>query len=355
MELPYLPRRVPSFAFIVHPRSESDISRAKCLSLLRSISRSDSDFVMRVRSLPPTIVGEVLFGFAPFRGEIISIPCLPGEVMSVRGRNEILRAAQIALERGAKVIGLGALTAPATGGGSLLVEQLPPGVTITNGNCYTAAVLRWNVLEAIRILALERPTRIAIVGCTGSVGRVVSRLIVDAGFQNLILVGRTAENAKRLLGALAPFASFSESVTDVAAADVILTLTNSPSARLTLEVIRIGAIVIDAAEPANVSDEDASAWSSHALIIRGGRVRIPEYRSTYDFGLEDSTETFACLAETYLFAREGIHEHSVSAPQPGFVELLERAALRHGVQPSFGLPAIRVPGRLSASGPMQNP
>src|SRR5271170_3485391 len=282
MELPYLPRRTPSFAFIVHPRSESDISRAKCLSLLRSISASDADFVMRVRSLPPTIVGEVLFGFAPFRGEIISIACLPGEVMSVRGRNEILRAAQIALDRGAKVIGLGALTAPATGGGSLLVEQLPSGVTITNGNCYTAAVLRWNVLEAIRILALERPTRIAIVGCTGSVGRVVSRLLIDAGFQNLILIGRTAEKAKRLLGALAPLATFSESVADVA-----------PAARLTPEVIRIGAIVIDAAEPANVSDEDASAWNSHALIARGGRVRIPEYQCTYDFGLEDSTETFA--------------------------------------------------------------
>lgn len=306
---------------------------------------------MRARSLPPTIVGEVLFGFAPFRGEIISIPCLPGEVMSVHGRKEILRAAQIALDRGAKVVGLGALTAPATGGGSLLVEQLPAGITITNGNCYTAAVLRRNVLEAIRILALERPTRIAIVGCTGSVGRVVSRLLIDAGFENLILIGRTAEKARRLLGEVAPYASFSESLADVAAADVIVALTNAPSARLTPEVIRIGAIVIDAAEPANVSDEDASAWNSHVLITRGGRVRISGYRCTYDFGLGDSTETFACLAETYLFAREGIYEHSVSAPHPGFVELLERAALRHGVRPSFALPAIRAPDCLSVSRP----
>ena len=75
-------------------------------------------------------------------------------------------------------------------------------------------------------------------------------------------------------------------------------------------------------------------------MVRGGRVRIPGYHSTYDFGLEDSADTFACLAETYLFAREGIWEHSVGAPQPEFARRLERAASRHGVQPCCLVPEL---------------
>jgi fatty aldehyde-generating acyl-ACP reductase len=331
MGLPYLPRRSPTFAFIVHPRSEEDIFRARCLSLLRQLSTSDADYVARVCALPPTVVGEVLFGFSPFRGDIISIPCLPADVASARGKQEILRAAHIVTDRGAKVIGLGALTAPATGGGAWLVEQLPAGVTVTNGNGYTAAVLRRNILEAVDALALERAPRVAVVGCTGSVGVVVTQLLANAGF-DLILIGRTTAKVKQQFGDVAPRALFSQELTDVAAADIILTLTAAPRARLRPGVIRAGAIVIDAAEPANVPENEAETWR-HATVVRGGRVRIPGYHCTYDFGAKDPTETFACLAETFLFAREGIHQHSVGTPSPQFAERLERAARRHGVQP----------------------
>jgi hypothetical protein len=44
--------------------------------------------------------------------------------------------------------------------------------------------------------------------------------------------------------------------------------------------------------------------------------------------------TFACLAETYLMAREGMREHSVGAPAPEFALRLEQVAARHGVRPA---------------------
>jgi fatty aldehyde-generating acyl-ACP reductase len=337
--LPYLPRRTPHFAFIVHPRDEADIFRATCLSLLRTLSADDADFVARVCALPPTVVGEVLFGFGPFRGEVVSIPCLSAEVTTDRGRGEILRAARLAIDRGAHVIGLGGLTAPATGGGSWLVEQLPAGVRVTNGNAYTAAVLRRHVLEAVAYRALDRPARVAIVGAAGSVGIAVSQLLADSGVE-LVLIGRTRSQLSQLPEILAGRVRSTADLTDVNVADVVLVLTSAASARLTPSHLRGGTIVIDAAEPANISDADAKQWTGHASVVRGGRVRIPGYYCSYDFGLEDSTETFACLAETYLFAREGISQHSVGAPPPEFAERRERAALRHGLLPGCVIPDV---------------
>lgn len=41
---------------------------------------------------------------------------------------------------------------------------------------------------------------------------------------------------------------------------------------------------------------------------------IPGFHSTYDFNLPNSEATVACLAETYLFVRDGIRELSVGLP-----------------------------------------
>src|SRR5271170_4930615 len=109
--------RRPAFAFIVHPRDEHDFFRARCLTLLRDLSTDDEEFVCRACKCPPTVVGEILFGFSPFRGALVSIGCLPKQVVTARGRAEITHAAQMMVEQGVSVIGLGALTSSATDGG----------------------------------------------------------------------------------------------------------------------------------------------------------------------------------------------------------------------------------------------
>lgn len=321
----------PSFAFIVHPRNERDMFRADRLSLLREISADDDDFVARVRKLPPTIVGEVLFGFSPFRGILIGVGCLPDEILTRRGRAEIVRAVQLALDTGVDVIGLGALTAPATRGGVTLLDHLPDGVTITNGNAYTVAVLVDDVLEAVAKRALDHDARVAIVGCTGSVGTAVAGMLHDARIQ-LVLIGRSAHKAERMLRARVPTAHFSGQVRDAAMADVVLVVTSDPSARLALHDLREGTFVIDAAEPKSVPEQDVRDCSGRVTVCRGGRVRIQGYGSTYDLGLDDPDETYACLAETYLFTCDGIRENSVGPVEPELARRLRRTAARHGVE-----------------------
>jgi predicted amino acid dehydrogenase len=313
----------------VHPRDEADIFRAPCLSLLRSFSADDDDFLMRALMLPPTRLGEVTIGFSTFRGDVISIAALPFDVITDRGRREIERAVHVAAERGAGVVGLGALTSPATAGGLRIVDRAPAGVAITNGNAYTAAVLVENVVEAAGRVESDRPS-VAVVGCTGSVGTAVSRLLAGRGF-DLVLIARSARKARRILGDLEAVARYSGDPADSAGADIVLLLTGVPSESLAAGGTHGAVVVIDAAEPSCLSDDDLRAWPGRIGYARGGRVLIPGYRCSYDFGLPRREETYACLAETYLFVRDGLRDHSVGSPTADDALRMSRIAARHGV------------------------
>jgi fatty aldehyde-generating acyl-ACP reductase len=319
----------PAFAFIGHPRNAADIFRASCLSLLRSFSADDDEFLIRALMLPPTLLADVTVGFSTFRGEVISIAALPIDVMTQRGRREIERAVALAAERGACVVGLGALTSPATAGGLRIVDRVPAGVTVTNGNAYTAAVLAENVDEAAERVGSSRPS-VAVVGCTGSVGTAVSRLLAHRGF-DLHLIARSVGKARRLLGDLEPVARYSDDVTDSASADIVLLLTDVSPETLDIGGTREDVVVIDAAEPSGWAEEDLQALAGRIEYARGGRALIPGYRCSYDFGLSRPEETFACLAETYLFVRDGVREHSVGSPTADDALRMSRIAQRHGV------------------------
>lgn len=346
--LPHLTDRAPWFVFLFHFRGMDDLDRVGGTSFLRRYSRSEAELRTKMCSLPPLVTGEVVFGFTAIRGEMVCITHMPEEMATPSATQTVVEGVELALRRGAGVIGLGALTGPATGGGLKLLRHLPAGVTLTNGNAYTAAVVRHNVAEASA--ALDRRARVAVVGATGSVGVPASHLLAEAGF-DLILVGRSAKRARHRLGSLSDQAVFAGDLDAVRGADVVVLLTSDPSARLAPDQVRAGTVVIDCAQPSNVA---ASAYDEfrrrRVTVVEGGIVRIPEYACTMDIGLADPRDTFACLAETYLFAREGIREHSVGRPSVELARRLERAAQRHGVVPQpLGLGARARSGSPSLS------
>lgn len=288
---------------------------------------------MKMCSLPPIVAGEVGFGTAAIWGEVVNIMRLPDVMVGPHAARAVLEGLELVLRRGSRVIGLGALTAPATGGGLSLLRHLPAGVTLTNGNAYTAVVVRQNVIEASRNLGLDRRAKVAVVGCTGSVGVPASHLLAEAGF-DLTLVGRSARKVKHLLGCLASQAVFAGDLETISEADIVVVLTNDPSAQLTPAHVRTGAVIIDCAQPKNIKDSALEQFRQrNILVCEGGIVRIPCYSTSTDILGLDREDTFACLAETYLFAREGIREHSVGRPTPEFALRLERIAQRHGVIP----------------------
>jgi predicted amino acid dehydrogenase len=342
--MPYLRGQAPGFIFLVHPRDERDLHSVRGSSVVARHSATEEEFRERMLSLPPTVTGEATFGFDAVRGELLVVLCLPDKIMYSSGRAKIDEALDVVRSRGARVLGLGALTAPATRGGLTLLPKLPAGTTLTTGNAFTAAVARDNVVEASRALGLDDAATVAVVGCTGSVGVAAARLLHRDGFR-LVLVGRSQTRVRKELADLVPTATVSGSVADVGAADIVLLLTGDPTAFVTPSMVKPGSVVLDLAHPMNIQREEYAAFEQRDVrVAQGGLVNIPGYHLGTDLRLPDRHSVLACLAETYLFAKEGITEHSVGQASPEFAVALEAVAARHGVRvrPLDLEPAARV-------------
>jgi fatty aldehyde-generating acyl-ACP reductase len=324
----------PWFAFIVHPRDLPELIAMPGASLVYDHSEDDEEFIAKALGNPPVVLADVVFSGSAVRGELIGIGRLPDTMLSTDAHRAVADAVDLAVGRGAPVVGLGALTAPATAGGRALLRRLPRGVTLTNGNGLTAAVIRRNVREAGLRLDLDRRPRVALLGATGSVGAALARLLGEDELE-LTLIGASLGRIERTLGDLLAAGHGSASTLDALAdADVVVVLTNASSARVTPGDVRPGAIVIDVAQPPNVSASDAATFAAEGVaVVPGGVVRIPGYSCRQDFGLPSPRDTFACLAETYLLAREGLRDHSTGTPSTDYALRIERVAERHGVTP----------------------
>jgi fatty aldehyde-generating acyl-ACP reductase len=329
----YLRNQPPAFIFMAHPRDVRDLYAVRGASVIAEHSADEHEFRDKMLTLPPTITSDITFGFDPCRGELLIVLCLPEQIMYSRGREQIDAALDVVASRGAHVVGLGALTAPATRGGLTLVPKAAKGLTITTGNAYTAAVARHNVVEASIWAGLDERAVVAVVGCTGSVGVAAARLLDRAGFR-LILVGRSQTRVHKELADLVPRATVSGRVEDVADADITLLLTGDPSARLEPRMVKPGGVVLDLAHPVNIAREDYPVFAQRDIhVAQGGLVQIPGYHLDTNLRLAGRDCALACLAETYLFAKEGIREHSVGQASPDFAVELEAVAARHRVRP----------------------
>jgi len=339
----------PWFAFVVHPRNLPELIAMPGASLVYDHSENDEEFIAKATRNPPVVLADVVFSGSAVRGELIGLGRLPEAMLSTDAHRAVAGAVDLAIERGAAVIGLGALTSPATAGGRALLKHLPAGVTLTNGNALTAAVVRRNVGEAIRWLDLDRPARVALLGATGSVGITLSRLLAEEGLE-LTLMGPSHQRIKRTLGDLLAAghigASGSEALGDV---DIAVLLTNADSARVGPGTVFPGTILIDVAQPPNLADDDLPAFEARGVeVVPGGLVRIPGYSCRQHFGLPSRQDTFACLAETFVLAREGLRESSTGTPALDYVDRIERAAERQGVTalPLFATEKTRGQGLL---------
>ena len=331
--IPYLANQPPWFTFLVHPRDLDDITLSGPGRFLRGYCKDDRELRGKLVTMPPTIVGEVRMGFQANRGELVGIWRFLDTLPGTQAFEAVLEAALVAASRGAKVIGLGALTSPLTGGGSKLLRRLPRGVTVTTGNAYTAAVVRHNVVEAADFLGLGRRARVAVLGCTGSVGTPASRMLAEHGFR-MHLIGRTARRAQRVLASFERDCTFHGSLEGLKRADIVVVLTSDPSARIQPRHLARDALVIDCTQPPNIPESALPAFAARGVrVVAGGLVEIPDYSCSYDFRLPNPRAAFACLAETLLFAQEGIRDHSTGRPPVELASRLERIAARHGISP----------------------
>lgn len=300
------------FAFLVHPRNtlraDMGVLFGRPFSLVPEVIWRTA---LKHLPVPPMVTGKMSRVDLPGKvvGRIITVPLTPTQLLTLprtQVQARIAAAIDMARDLGAAVVGLGALTAPASVGGKAFAKRDDVGVT--NGNAFTAAM----TLQALEKLTatVEHDPLIAIVGATGSVGGCLTRLYARKHPGRLLLVAR---NEKRLQTLAADVrrdgvdASISTNMADVARADIVVLLTSSPDALLRSEHLKRDAIVLDDTVPRN-TDARLLSERPDVLIVDGGLVEIPGFNLRGSIALAPKL-AYACLAETMLLALSGHKGH----------------------------------------------
>lgn len=353
------------FAFLIHPVSTQNYpefdeslacySDADLAKLAAKFNDMIDPFVMSTMRLR-TPAGKQAYG------EFITVPNTAEQFLEMPHKDAIARiqaAIDLAVSRGAKIVGLGAYTSVVTRGGHSLRNI---GVPLTTGNSYTVVSAVEAVWDAVRRLDLSLPSSVAaVVGATGAIGRACSILLSEE-ISQLILVGNPArpEQSRRRLvkvaaealrhlasqaqtrafpagtvgaylaamgdrpaadASLDQWIAFAEEFeratsavvisTDIDAvlpqADVVVTATSSLNDLITPENVKFGAVVCDLSRPPNVS-RDMKDARPDVLVIDGGVVELPGRPSLgWNFGFEEGM-AYACMSETMLLALEQHYE-----------------------------------------------
>ncbi|WP_154792632.1 semialdehyde dehydrogenase [Occultella kanbiaonis] len=299
-----------SFAFLVHPRTRLAPDLGLIWAPLARVPERYYDLALRRLPLRPFTMAGVQIDDRRV-GRIVMVPYGARHLLEapVEGRARVHRAVDVAARTGAEMVGLGALTATVTRGGSSLSGCTDVGVT--NGNAFTAAIVDTQARQLLDGRAGAPGRRVAVVGASGSVGGAVSELLAaDAAVDHLSLIARSRPRLEALADRIGPRVptTIGTDLTGLADADLIILLTASADALVRPEHLAPGAVVLDATQPRNTAP-DLLVARPDVTIVDGGIVSIPSLRLTGgDIGLPNG-RAYACFAETALLSLTGHTGH----------------------------------------------
>jgi acetylornithine/succinyldiaminopimelate/putrescine aminotransferase/predicted amino acid dehydrogenase len=359
------------FAFLVHPvnlRNYAEMDQSLEVFTneeLQALTEQWNDL------MEPFVAGTTRLVAANGRtayGEFIAIARTAQEFLAMpheQAVDEVRRAVDLARERGAQIVGLGAYTSVVTRGGLHLRE---PGVALTTGNSYTVVTAVDSIYKAVTELGTELgEATIAVVGATGAIGRATAILLAEE-VHRLLLIGNPArpeQSRRRLLKVAADvcrhlcqqarvekrfrlgtmgeallklgplpgpdsdpevyiaLAEHLEGAGGLAIttridemlplADLVVTATSSVEELVTPQNLKFGAAVCDLSRPPNVSRAVKQARPD-VLVIDGGIVAVPGLPDLgWNFGFEQGL-AYACMAETMILGLQQRYEdHSIGS------------------------------------------
>lgn len=313
---PFSLKQKPGFGFLVHARNLADLQRQ--FPAFKFFP--DKVVAIIARNLWPVTISRVTglkSGNKEVPGWVIAIPMTAGQMMADRelALKKIILAAKLAKKRGIRMIGLGALTSSLSKGGLDLIDKVD--LNITTGHAYTAHSVTSYVFDLADFMNLDtQSTVVAIVGAAGSVGSSSAKLIARRGFSKLILIDleRKLESVEKLAEEIKKLNLVAEvrvtnEIKHCREADMIVTATNTPEALLRTEHLKSGAIVIDDAQPSDISLEVLDR--ADVLVVEAGVVHTPNINSNFNFGLKNRHDNFCCMAEVMILAAKEWDKHYV--------------------------------------------
>jgi len=304
-----------TFAFIIHPIDpKRDVSR-KYPFLGRVLTERQIDFFSTF--FPPVYISEIDGITSPATGKqvkgwFIACPYTPRRMTELPERKvyrKIIETGHFAEKLGARILGLGAFTSVIGDAGITIAKALD--IPVTTGDSYTVAIAVQAIREAARLMDIPlRQATAAVVGATGSIGRVCAELLAD-DVAELILIGRREDALEELRTKLQVNARASLRtsihVDDISQAQLILTVTSAIHEVIHPEHLRPGSVICDVARPRDVSAMVA-AIRNDILVIDGGMVDVPgPVNFHFNFGFPPG-KVYACMAETITLALEGRFE-----------------------------------------------
>ncbi len=343
------------FAFLIHPLTLEDVWRP----------------IPEARNKRPEVIRQFLLWMDPFEtayisfktkagvqleGWFISVPMLPEDFITNEqlAIEKVLKAANLAKELGAEVLGLGAYTSVIGNSAQKLGDKIP--LPITSGASYTVAAsleVTYRVFNQLGVPLKELSA--AVVGATGAIGRVTSFLL-SKDVKRLCLIARNLSRLEYVRGEIlswlknrgieAPVIEISTDLKLLSTCDLTIAATSSTGNLIKPEILPPGSVVCDVSLPGDVSQE-VKRNRKDVLVIEGGLIKLPEipklvskYSDSWEklMGYPEGV-VLACMAETMLMAAEGIHEnYSIGRNiSPEKVERMKKLAEKHGME-VYGVP-----------------
>ncbi len=326
------------FAFLIHPISvRKDIARKYPIAKLMPESWVEKAVIYIKPKVVSHITGIRSATGAEAEGWFVGCPLTPRQFLELDETlvtNKIIAAARIAQEQGAKIVGLGAYTSIAGDGGITVDHNVD--IAVTTGNSFTCYTAIEGARRGAALMGVDPKTaRVAVVGATGSIGRVAAQLIAEDGVGDIALLGRDTGRLQAVAEELPPGTNVRVSTdldTVLPQADIIITVTSAVDAVIEPRHLKPGAVVCDVARPRDVSVRVAKERDD-VLIVEGGVVQVPgaEMNFHFNFGFPPQT-SYACMAETMILALEGRYESFSLGKelQLDKVKEIARLAQKHG-------------------------
>lgn len=333
-----------SFAFIIHPVDpKRDVSR-KFPFLGRVLNEQQIDFFSTF--FPPVYISEIegITSKATgktIKGWFIACPYTPRRMMQLSERTvyrKIVQAGRMAERLGANILGLGAFTSVVGDAGVTIANQL--NIPVTTGDSFTVAMAVQAIREAAQVMGIKmEDATVAVVGATGTIGRVCAELLSGQAAR-ILLVARDAKKLEVLREKLAAKQSSGEIIISTKMdvlkdAQLILTVTSAIHDVIRPEFLQPGSVVCDVARPRDVSAMVAKARDD-ILVIDGGMVDVPgNVNFNFNFGFPEG-KAYACMAETIALALEGRFEDYTVGKDITIERVQEITAIaeRHGFKMS---------------------
>lgn len=315
------------FAFLVHPISAESAALLDldaegtlrtswgmdplrvCASLHLAVSesrqRQDRDLPSQARVIDE-LHGLVSPLGATAEGRLYEIPMDAISILEDpdRALGYMEQALDMAVEWGARIVGLGSMTGIVGGRGTHLAERSP--IAITTGNSMTVYAALQNVYHIVSELDIDlKQETVAVVGVPGSIASAVAALLAPQ-CGNLILVGRQPSAPARKLAEQVGGRLCLDVREALAESRVIISATSTGNC-IDQSWLLPGSVVIDVGVPTDVQGSEAER--NDILILTGGLARLPETVPLnskllwFQHGMVPS-----CFGETMVLALENREE-----------------------------------------------